>query len=999
MTFLQEFSYSNIIQRRLIYFNAFFSSLAVGFILTDLAASIKYYAIYEPVLQRLILIFAGALFLGNITGRFLLKGKRSFRAVYIASDFVAASTALLLILRAWVFPADTDPLISMYSYSRFFPAAVLFITFFCLGIKANYFLKVSSGNFIDDRQPLSGFLFLTAAGFSIGLLTGAGQYLPQFLDASSSIRIAAAISAFTVLVSIPFIKLSYNPQIMIAHRYEDTLPSLEEKEKANDSILFIYLGIALIVIYSFLTFSVFMKSFGKIFYTKTLFTVIAIIASAIGFFIGKIPRLRFSHVLSLLAIPPLFLVYKHTLLLLGEKISVFHGLLFIAPLFMFFGYILSQITRVVISRFKHNKRYEILDIAFLIMPFPLGAALSFLELTNLMFALLLYGIICINIILPGLYSFSGKVHRFRKAGFVIYAMLLIPSAVFSHIYLSLSTENTPFIIRAENFQDLQSTNFNARYISNRSLIKIDGIPAFKLSDSTVKNMVRSYIPILMLNEDSQEKVLIVDGNGSFLRNPAIPLFKSSYCIQPLAPAFTDFRSLPISGERFYACENHDAFFYLLNNRTRYRTIIESPNLLDQSINQFKFSRNYLSLVKSRIKKDGIFALTLNTLFVRKGFLDSAVKSLSQLFTHHAVYVFSDTILILCSDSQDSLAVTPDRLNYLNQIINSDDFFKTLFFHPNHMLSHFWSSKLETISDGTENVGQRIYISEPSDNKLLFSETQLNNYFTANSVFLETISREDYYSLQYLQRDIASYSDMYSTVKRAEYSEAAEDYEAETSLLFDLKKYSSYRADLRLYLDSLLKSKEQYYYETAVELERSRNWESAKTIYKAILKINPDNFDANYRLGILSLTLQELDNSFLYLQKAMKLKNNHPKVLFQMGVLFFSMGETEKSVDYLNQAIQANERSAALYLYLGMAYEKLGRTYEAISCYEKAAIEDPNDANIRERLLSITGRKDGALIPDKPQSPKNQMEEEQGEVIPLPINKSAYDIRLGDSAAE
>ena len=69
----------------------------------------------------------------------------------------------------------------------------------------------------------------------------------------------------------------------------------------------------------------------------------------------------------------------------------------------------------------------------------------------------------------------------------------------------------------------------------------------------------------------------------------------------------------------------------------------------------------------------------------------------------------------------------------------------------------------------------------------------------------------------------------------------------------------------------------------------RRWDEAGTFYRAIIQINPDNFEANYRLGMLSITVQNLDDAFKYLQRAMVLKRDDTKVLYQMGVLYFAMG--------------------------------------------------------------------------------------------------------------
>ena len=95
-------------------------------------------------------------------------------------------------------------------------------------------------------------------------------------------------------------------------------------------------------------------------------------------------------------------------------------------------------------------------------------------------------------------------------------------------------------------------------------------------------------------------------------------------------------------------------------------------------------------------------------------------------------------------------------------------------------------------------------------------------------------------------------------------------------------------------------------------------------------------------------------------------------------------------------VEERENSPEVFLYLGLANEKLGKLPLALSYYEKAQVKDPNDLTIQSRIEMIKKKLETEKNKWKITSPKNELEEEQDEEIPLPINKSAYDIRLGDS---
>ena len=204
--------------------------------------------------------------------------------------------------------------------------------------------------------------------------------------------------------------------------------------------------------------------------------------------------------------------------------------------------------------------------------------------------------------------------------------------------------------------------------------------------------------------------------------------------------------------------------------------------------------------------------------------------------------------------------------------------------------------------------------------------------------------------------------------------------------------------LNNYINRLSTVNKDYYYSMALKHEKEKKWEEARTFYRAILIIDKDNFDANYRLGILCITLQDFDASLNYLQYALKLKGNDPKVLYQIGVLHFSRGEPRLALDYLDQAMQKNEKTAALFLYLGLCNEELERFLDAKRYYELALIEDENDINIKSSLERINYKIAEDKEKWKPAEQKSQTEVEVGEEMPLPIEDSARKVRLTEEEA-
>ena len=539
-------------------------------------------------------------------------------------------------------------------------------------------------------------------------------------------------------------------------------------------------------------------------------------------------------------------------------------------------------------------------------------------------------------------------------------------------------------------------NFSADYIKNKTTVFLDGEPIFFLSDSGIKNMIRSALSIAMYHNDVQKNILIVDGNHSYFANPIFSLFKNAVVINPLTEKEIDYKKLPVSGLPMCASTNIDPSRYLYKNDKKFFTIVENPNIKDQSLNPYRFSSEYHSLLKKNLADDGIFAITFNLKHIRREFLNNLLYLLNENYNFHRVYIFSEMVVILNSNNEDSLQIVPEQIQLLNKLIQDKRYITNNTFSASHLLSHYHGSDLNFIRNlGSDKYKLRYYYfnSEPDNN--IFDEEFFDEYFLSNSEILNTldVSRRNDAAFNEIRLDLVQRKDVFTLLKKIEYFEANGLYEEETEALFLLRRHVNNVNNLRNYVNNLLENKEEYYYNIARDFEKDKNWEAARNIYNAVLKINPNNFNANYRLGIVSLTLQEFDNSLHYLRTAINMKNNHPEVLYQLGVLLFTMGKTNDALNYFNKAVEAHVRSASLFYYMGLCFERLGRTNDAVNSYQKSLFEDPNNLIVKERLDNINQRiqeRNNRQIEQK-----NQHEVEKGVRIPLPINKSAYDIRLDD----
>lgn len=570
--------------------------------------------------------------------------------------------------------------------------------------------------------------------------------------------------------------------------------------------------------------------------------------------------------------------------------------------------------------------------------------------------------------------------------------------IITHVYFEIPLNNDLYIQRVQNFKELKSTNYNASFIKNRTKVTISGNEIFNLKDSSIRNMKRA-VATVYLHHAIEKPALFMDSNQKFFKNPLIGIFPNALCIDTILPENIDFKKLPVTGKNLYISDEEYMLFFLRKNKKEYYSIVDIPNIHDQNYFNYRYSNHYYSHIKKMHHPRGMYIHLYQLDNIDSTLLRQSLTIMDSLYRYHSVFLFSNIMIVLNSDEKSTLSVTPEQLNRFKNQLLEKKYNKHLFLNENHLLSHLLTTDLKEIIEKLPDVPKLefSYIFKNS-NKGRLPKTLYEKALNENTTVQSRISDDNkhFYFKQGLIGRLQRETRILTLLKQTELAETEERFVDETKHLFELKKYTEYNSELRSYLKQILSYKEDYYFNAALRLEMDKNWDGAKTLYRAILIINRNNFDANYRLGLLSLTLQDLDESFIYLQKALKLNKKHPKTLYQMGVLMFSSGRTEEAILYLNQALEEHEKSSAIFLYLGLASEKLGKIPLALTYYERALIEDPNDLTILSRIDAVKKKLEKEKNKWKTVSPKNEMEEELDEEIPLPINKSAYDIRLGDT---
>jgi len=992
MDHFKEFSYPDISRRWMMLFSLLLTFFVFTVLLSDIIIIFKQYLPYYPVIRIIISITLVSFLTGNISGKFIYTKLKHYKIINTTISFLIFASLFLYFFKFKIF-GDNYSHFNLYVKYRYLTSLCIIIPSILTGIINCYYVKVSTGDFIDEKNLLSnyiGIFFLAiSAGTAFSLFTHLIYpgiiYLPYLYS----------FLAFLVFIIMFFSNIPFMPEDLIAQHYPDDETEEQEIQIHRDDLFYTYMNFSYITIYLFLGIIAFDKFFGNIYYFNFMYVSVIFFSMLLGMTLGKFKKFSSWHVYSEMLFPIFFLSYLFFLYNYENKINPFIGSSFLVLPSFVFGFSLKQTVLNVVYNYKHEKRFHVINFSLFILPIPIITAASLVNYTNLFFFILLYAITLINIIVPGLFLFNSKLNSTRKLFYFFFSLIFIPSIIFMHLYYKIPLNNKPFIDNITNFELLRTTNFNLPYISERGEVKYSGSTIFNLSESTIRNLKRAAAATSLFCEE-ESRILIVDSNQKFFRNPLFGFYSNAVFIDNIPSEFLSNNKLPISGRQLYVAQEKEILNFLIDNKDQYSCIIDSPNILDQNFHSFRFSKEYYSLAKKRLSENGLYLNIIDLQFSNYDLISNSLTAISGLYKHHLVFIFSNIALIVSSDNTESLKINRDSIDRINKIIQNNSIYGLLFYDKIHPVNNLIFNDL--------NVFQQFLVSAKKINTNIYSPVEIKNipeqlsefYFSYKIEWIDTVFARDNENnslVSSYKSDLLKNSTILDLIKKTEYAESINAYDQETDLLFQLKKYASYNNDLKNYLQLVLGYKESYYYSEALRLEKEKKWDDAAILYRAILTMNSNNFDANYRFGLLYITLQDLNNAFKYLDTALKLNKNHPQVLYQMGILLFSSDKFKESIEYLEKARELGINTATLYLYLGISYEKTKMMDKAKENLEKAIILEPGDVKLKSLIDQLNKKinieSDQGVKEDK----RNMNDDEQGEEIKIPVNKKAINARL------
>jgi len=176
--------------------------------------------------------------------------------------------------------------------------------------------------------------------------------------------------------------------------------------------------------------------------------------------------------------------------------------------------------------------------------------------------------------------------------------------------------------------------------------------------------------------------------------------------------------------------------------------------------------------------------------------------------------------------------------------------------------------------------------------------------------------------------------------------AARIYLAEGSLLMDS---GDVEASISIFNEAI----DQFPHDTALLYARSilhstlGQIDQLESDLQKVIQIDSNHADALNALGYaLADQTTRYSEALNYIERALKLKPNHPAILDSMGWVLFRLGRNEEALKYLNRAmkLQPDPEIAA---HLGETLWAIGKTTQARQVWNKALDNDPGSTYLNK----------------------------------------------------
>ena len=132
---------------------------------------------------------------------------------------------------------------------------------------------------------------------------------------------------------------------------------------------------------------------------------------------------------------------------------------------------------------------------------------------------------------------------------------------------------------------------------------------------------------------------------------------------------------------------------------------------------------------------------------------------------------------------------------------------------------------------------------------------------------------------------------------------------------------------------------------AAALYSAGNFADAKVIYEKVLKKDPNNCDALHLLGLVYLSLEDYQQAFIFITKAISLYPHQASFHSNLGNVLRKLRRNSEALESYDQAIQLNPNYAIAHMNRGVVLREQGNYSEAFASFTNSINLDPNDPSV------------------------------------------------------
>ena len=144
---------------------------------------------------------------------------------------------------------------------------------------------------------------------------------------------------------------------------------------------------------------------------------------------------------------------------------------------------------------------------------------------------------------------------------------------------------------------------------------------------------------------------------------------------------------------------------------------------------------------------------------------------------------------------------------------------------------------------------------------------------------------------------------------------------------------------------------------AIKKHRQGNIDGARSDYRRVLQVAPENPDALHYLGLACFQTGELEAALGYIRDALRYAPEYVDAYNNLGTICQSLGQFDDAENYYRKVISLSPGHAHSHSNLGVVLKCQGRLKEAITSYRKAIALDPNHSQAHLNLGNLL-RRDG-----------------------------------------